>query len=74
MVLNAWRWVNGATGYENKLKDYRRYLVNHEVGHALGYPHVACPGSGRSAPVMMQQTKGLAGCKPNPWPAVVDLQ
>lgn len=73
VVLNAWRWANGANGYERRLPDYRRYVVNHEVGHALGYPHVTCPGVELPAPVMLQQTIGLDGCLPNPWPAVVDL-
>lgn len=74
VVLNAWRWANGANGYERRLPDYRRYVVNHEVGHALGYPHVACPGAELPAPVMLQQTIGLDGCLPNPWPAAVDLR
>ncbi len=68
VVLNGKRWVLGADAYGSDLKNYRRYLVNHEVGHYLGYRHVQCPGKGRSAPVMMQQTKGLAGCRKNPWP------
>lgn len=68
VVLNAWRWFNGAPAYADNLRDYRRYLISHEVGHALGNSHVACPGPGRPAPVMMQQTKSLGGCVANPWP------
>ncbi|MFE6646982.1 DUF3152 domain-containing protein [Nocardioides sp. NPDC057772] len=73
VVLNAWRWHFGADSYGNKLVAYRRYVVNHETGHALGYPHAECPGEGAAAPVMLQQTKGLDGCTANPWPARVDL-
>ncbi|NYI77047.1 DUF3152 domain-containing protein [Nocardioides panzhihuensis] len=73
VVLNAWRWHFGADSYASKLTAYRRYVVNHETGHALGYPHVGCPGNGVPAPVMLQQTKGLDGCTANPWPARVDL-
>lgn len=67
VVLNAWRWANGAAGYD-RLSSYRTYMVNHEVGHALGYAHRECPVRGAKAPVMMQQTKGLEGCVANPWP------
>lgn len=74
VVLNAWRWANGTQGYEGQLDNYRRYVINHEVGHGLGYSHVACPGPGLPAPVMLQQTIGLEGCLPNPWPAAVDLR
>lgn len=73
VVLNAWRWHFGADSYADNLAAYRRYVVNHETGHALGYPHVGCPGDGAAAPVMLQQTKGLNGCTANPWPAQVDL-
>jgi ssRNA-specific RNase YbeY (16S rRNA maturation enzyme) len=68
VVLNAKRWVSGAESYGTDLTNYRRYLVNHEFGHALGYQHVACEGKGRLAGIMMQQTKGLDGCRRNPWP------
>jgi hypothetical protein len=69
-VLNVARWRSGAEAFGNDLTAYRLYLVNHEVGHALGFGHRSCPGRGRPAPVMVQQTIGVAGCRPNPWPVV----
>ena len=69
VVLNAKRWLLGAESYRSDLTNYRRYLVNHEFGHALGKRHVDCRAR-RLAPVMMQQTKGLGACRKNPWPQV----
>ena len=70
VVLNAKRWLLGAESYGSDLTNYRRYLINHEFGHGLGKGHVGCPGPGRLAPVMMQQTKGLGACRKNAWPQV----
>ena len=73
VVLNNARWVRGAVAYTSDIDTYRLYMVNHEVGHALGNAHqFDCLANGL-APVMMQQTKSVqaqngALCRPNPWP------
>lgn len=68
VVLNAMRWMAGADAYAGDLASYRIYMVNHEVGHALGHGHSYTCGAGGLAHVMIQQTKGLRGCRRNPWP------
>lgn len=70
VVINALRWAYGTPDYRGDLRGYRRYVINHEVGHALGNGHVSCPAAGEPAPVMLQQTYGLDGCTTNPWPTV----
>ncbi|WP_246025212.1 DUF3152 domain-containing protein [Saccharopolyspora antimicrobica] len=56
VYLNAARWVRGAVSFEGDMGSYRRYAINHEVGHVFGNKHVGCPTQGGLAPVMMQQT------------------
>ncbi len=67
-MLNQARWETGVPGYASDLTTYRQYMVNHEVGHALGHPHVNCPRAGAPAPTMQQQTLSMQGCKHNAWP------
>jgi hypothetical protein len=61
VVLTEARWVRGAVPFQGDIGSYRQYLINHEVGHAIGYQgHQPCETDGGLAPVMMQQTFGTA--------------
>lgn len=61
VIINEARWVRGATPFDGDLGAYRQYLINHEVGHGIGYAnHVPCTGNGDLAPIMMQQTLSLS--------------
>ncbi|MBJ7291357.1 DUF3152 domain-containing protein [Williamsia sp.] len=61
VTLNEARWVRGAVAYQGDDLLYRQYQINHEVGHAIGYEqHEPCESEGALAPVMMQQSFGVA--------------
>jgi hypothetical protein len=61
VFINEARWVRGAVPFQGDIGSYRQYLVNHEVGHAIGYHnHEPCNDNGGLAPVMMQQTFSTA--------------
>lgn len=71
IYLNADRWFYGTPTWAGQpIGEYRSYLINHEVGHYLGFDHVGCPAQGQLSPVMQQQSIALNGCLPNAWPDV----
>jgi hypothetical protein len=66
ILKENWDCIPAASGFTSR-DDYRRYVVLHEMGHALGHGHKTCAIPGSPAPIMMQQTLGTGLCKPNPW-------
>ena len=77
VIINQTRWRFASPAWNAgklSLRDYRHMVVNHETGHWLGKGHAGCPGKGRLAPVMMQQSKGTRGCRFNPWPTPAELR
>ncbi|WP_260474992.1 DUF3152 domain-containing protein [Streptomyces sp. WAC 05379] len=72
VMINAYRWAQGSKTYgDDRILEYRQMLINHEVGHRLGFGHVTCDKDGELAPVMQQQTKFLdhdgIRCRANAW-------
>ncbi|MEH3034713.1 MAG: DUF3152 domain-containing protein [Aeromicrobium erythreum] len=71
VIINETRWRTATSTWRKdgrSVRDYRHMVVNHETGHWLGKGHARCSSRGALAPVMMQQSKGLKGCRANPWP------
>lgn len=72
VYINDQNWNQGtATWQERELYDYRRYVIQHEVGHWLELDHRNDPddcAADGAAPVMMQQSIDLRGCETNIWP------
>lgn len=76
---DRWRDINPHKNASRMaLEDYQTYVINHEVGHALGFfGHLDACLPGGASPVMRQQTPGQqtsqnATCTPNMYPTLLD--
>jgi hypothetical protein len=75
VVINQTRWQHASQMWHRtggSLRAYRHMVVDHETGHWLGHHHATCPARGALAPVMQTQSKGLDGCRPNPFPVAAE--
>lgn len=60
--IDHMNWLYGSKHSGLSLDEYRRYIINHEFGHGLGYDHQPCSitnlGENGRCPVMYQSTRG----------------
>ena len=65
IYFNLQNWNRVPKNFRGSLSLYRKYLVQHELGHALFHVwnHDEEPSHG-TCPVMMQQTRGTSTCVP----------
>jgi len=69
IYINSNRWSRGSKKSKLSLKEYREYLINHEVFHALGGGHNLCTKKDKVCPISHQYTKGIpVGVKKTSWP------
>ncbi|PJJ57968.1 uncharacterized protein DUF3152 [Mumia flava] len=77
-IINRLRWRTASPAWnaaaDTTRRGYRHMVVNHEVGHWLGWGHKQCSRQGRRAAVMMQQSISLGGCRFNSWPKRAELR
>lgn len=75
--INYCRWTEQCPNQSQlPLERYQQYVIQHEVGHMMGKDHPSPSQLRRhtagTAPIMMQQTLGIAHFQPNAWPTEFD--
>jgi len=73
IIINYKNWMGGSKS-KLSITDYRKYIINHEVGHWLGLEHSKCPleeckkrgieAKDCPASIMQQMSKGLKHLAP----------
>jgi hypothetical protein len=61
IYIDGVNWMHGVEESKMPLGDYRRYVIQHEFMHALGYDHQPCNASTAVdgiCPIMYQATRG----------------
>lgn len=73
--INSYRWTRGSKRSQLGLREYRHYLIYHEVGHLLGFFEHASIRRNRRVPIMHQLThKGPGTGRPNWFPTPEEVR
>ncbi|HEY2004383.1 MAG TPA: DUF3152 domain-containing protein [Candidatus Saccharimonadia bacterium] len=72
ITVRSESWTKVPVKWVGTLDSYRKELVNHEVGHWLGFQHAACTGGtivSGDVPILAAPDVAVNGCSPN-WYAI----
>jgi hypothetical protein len=69
IAISSVAWAQPPGAWTNGLEAYRSEVINHEVGHWLGFDHASCTTKNAPAHILAQPTVTIPGCSPN-WYAV----
>jgi hypothetical protein len=72
-AISTATWTAAPAAWAGTLEAYRGELINHEVGHWLGFDHTSCLSQVK-APVSQEPAVTVAGCSPNWYAVPVELQ
>jgi hypothetical protein len=77
VFINDARWMGASSAYKARnvsVEDYRKMVVNHEVGHFLGHDHdLSCGRASGLGPIMIDKAEHLGSCQPTYWPLPNEL-
>lgn len=68
LLINGESWQVVPDSWKSGLEAYRAEMINHEIGHWLGFDHASCSRQ-TAAPVLSAPALMVSGCSPN-WYAV----
>jgi hypothetical protein len=74
LAMSRANWVKPPAAWTSTSSAYQSELVNHELGHWLGFEHVSCTVANTSQPVLSQPTVTLGGCSPQWYEIPTEVQ
>jgi hypothetical protein len=63
--LNLSNWMVPPTTWTQGTGSYRQQMIEHEIGHWLGFDHGSCTLKSSAVPILESPTVILNGCSPN---------
>jgi hypothetical protein len=64
IALSVSAWGTAPATWQGGLDGYRGEMINHEIGHWLGFEHSSCKATPGTEPILQSPTVVIGGCSP----------